>query len=375
MKRCIFELLPSLGDGGAEILVKDYCLHIDKELFNIIIITINPPKKDSACYRTIRSNGIEVIQIYSKDRLFKCGFTNRFWNKFCDSYFVSNRLLKLVQQYHPIAIHAHLSVLRYLKHAESRIKGVRLLATCHNEFDKNFNIPIELKSAQYLSRKGRIRFIALHKKMQEEINQRLRCNNTIIVNNAIDFNRFVNNYTKEEVRKTIGIPQDAFVVGHVGRFNDVKNHSFLVDIFSEIKKIKPNTYLLMVGNGSNKEKIIRKLNYLNLSSCSQILSNRNDVEYLLKSMDVFVFPSLFEGLPVSLVEAQVAGIRCVVSNTITEECFFSENLVSLSINETAEKWAEYVIDDTIKGSYYRDINEFDINNEIHKLENLYLGVI
>ena len=211
--------------------------------------------------------------------------------------------------------------------------------------------------------------------MREEINSRLNCVNTIVVNNAIDFNRFINSYTKNEVRKSIGIEQDAFVVGHVGRFNDVKNHTFLVDIFAEIKKKKGNAFLLMIGNGVNKQKIVEKIHRLNLQDSALILSDRNDVNVLLKSMDVFVFPSLFEGLPVSLVEAQVAGLRSVVSDTITQECFFSENLLTLSLNDSIDKWVDYIIDDSIKSSYCGDINSFDMNVEIHKLENLYLGKI
>lgn len=92
-------------------------------------------------------------------------------------------------------------------------------------------------------------------------------------------------------------------------------------------------------------------------------------------MDVFVFPSLFEGLPVSLVEAQVAGLRAVVSDTITEDCFLSEKLVTLSLSDPVEKWVKFILDDSIKSTYHRDISDFDINTEIHKLEKLYLGVL
>ena len=375
MNNCVFELIPSIGDGGAETLVKDYCLHIDKDLIKIVVITIIPPSKNTACYQILSSSGIEMISIYSKTQLFRWGIVNKIWNKLFNTLYVTKRLINIVSLYKPVAIHAHLSVLRYLKKAGNSLDGIRLFATCHSEFDKNFNIPTELKAAHYLSRKGKIRFIALHRKMQAEINQRFNCDNTIIINNGVDFNRFVNYHTKDEVRKIIGIPLKSFVVGHVGRFNDVKNHTFLVDVFAELKRKRPNAFLLMIGDGVNKQMILDKLENLHLTNSSIILSNRDDVNVLLKAMDVFLFPSLYEGLPVSLVEAQVVGLRSIVSDTITEDCFFSENLITLSLTDSVDKWVECILDDTIKSKYNRNISEYDMNSVIHKLEDLYLGKI
>ena len=372
MKNVIFQLLPSIGDGGAEILVKDYCKHIDTEKFKVVVVTIHQPMSHTACYRDIINSGTEIISIYKHEH--SAGVIYRIWNKYLDPHYVALRLKSLIRQYAPVAIHAHLSVLRYLKLSVSSLENVRVYYTCHTEFDMNFNIPSELSAAKWLVAHKKIRLIALHNAMRKEINERLSVNNTIIINNAIDFKKFKSDASKEKIRKQLNIPSGAFVIGHVGRFNDVKNHTFLLDIFSEIRKRNKDAYLLMVGNGVNKPMIIEKIKKLGLGTCCQILSDRNDVNVLLRAMDIFVFPSLYEGLPVSLVEAQVSGLRCVVSDTITDECFFSEDMVPCNLSMGASKWADVILDPSIKGSCHYSIDNFDMNKEIKKLENLYLGI-
>ena len=214
--------------------------------------------------------------------------------------------------------------------------------------------------------------IALHDEMRRELNKRFGVNNTVVIHNGIDFQSFLSvDESKESIRKSIDVPMDKFVIGHVGRFSEPKNHLYLVDIFAEILKMKPNAHLLMVGAGGLQSMIEAKLKAFGLKGEYTILSHRTDIPRLLRAMDVFVFPSIYEGLPVSIVEAQVAGLRVIASDVITSECFFSENIVPLSIAKTPDLWAKTILDNNIKGPYSNDINSFDMNKVIFRLEKLY----
>ena len=150
------------------------------------------------------------------------------------------------------------------------------------------------------------------------------------------------------MREELGI-EGKKVIGHVGRFNPQKNHEFLIDIFNEVYKKDNNTVLLLVGDGYLKEKIEDKVKKLGLEDSVRFLGVREDIPELLQAMDLFLFPSLFEGLPVVLVEAQAAGLKCVTSTGVTKETDITNSLEFYDLNETPEKWAEKIINlDTTK---------------------------
>ena len=166
-----------------------------------------------------------------------------------------------------------------------------------------------------------------------------------IVRNGIDTDRFgYNEQTRLEMRKQLGLKNDAFVVGHVGRFHPVKNHAFLLDIFFELHKQKPEATLLLVGDGETKPEIERNVQKMELTGAIRFLGIRNDVDKLLQAMDVFVFPSLYEGLPMVLVEAQAAGLPCIISDVIPLEVDINNTLITrLSLSQKASQWATAVL--------------------------------
>lgn len=174
----------------------------------------------------------------------------------------------------------------------------------------------------------------------------------ILINNAIDLNRFCHDQkVRERVRKTLDIDEQK-VIGHVGRFEEQKNHEYLIRIFSEICQKTDDYILLLVGEGELQVDIKRQVKELGLSEKVYFLGVRKDVNNLLQAMDIFVLPSLFEGLPVVAVEAQAMGIYCILSDIITKEVGISDRIMYLNINESAERWAEVIIN-----------NEYEIPTE------------
>lgn len=165
-------------------------------------------------------------------------------------------------------------------------------------------------------------------------------NKVKIIHNAISVERFLFRTEEQaQVCKELNI-QDSWVIGHVGRFEEQKNHTFLLDIFKEVVKREPDTVLLLIGEGDLMKESKEKVQSLHLEDKVRFLGMRSDVDKLWKGIDIFLFPSLFEGLPVVAVEAQAAGVFMVLADTITTEVQVTDNLEFLSLKQTASEWAE-----------------------------------
>jgi len=206
----------------------------------------------------------------------------------------------------------------------------------------------------------------------------LNSGSVVIINNAIDLQKYkFNQSVRDIVRRELGL-QNNFVVGHIGRFNKQKNHIFLIEIFDKIRRKNPRAKLLLVGEGPLFEQVKEKINQLDVSEDIILLGKRNDVPALLQAMDVFILPSLFEGLPVVAVEAQASGLPIVMSSNITMEVGL-HNYKFISLNETPEHWADEVLK-MYKVNARDDASDilvkygFDINVEANKLEKLYMDM-
>lgn len=202
----------------------------------------------------------------------------------------------------------------------------------------------------------------------------------IIMKNAIDAGSYrYNEAVQNEMRKQLGLT-DKKVIGHVGRFFPQKNHEFLIDIFDAIHKKEPDTALVLVGGGETddvlKNHIKEKVAKLGLTDSVKFLGVRDDVEKVVQTFDVFLLPSLFEGLPVTMVEAQAAGLPCVISDRVPVECDITGNVTVVPLDETPEKWADVVINQMNnfekKDTYSQIVDAgFDIKAQAVWLEEFY----
>jgi glycosyltransferase involved in cell wall biosynthesis len=163
---------------------------------------------------------------------------------------------------------------------------------------------------------------------------------------GIDLSRFVSDESSQVVRRELGIPAETLVIGHVGSFKAQKNHRFLIEIAKEIKKRHPDTYVLLVGDGKLRPAIEDQVAQSGLSGNVIFAGSRTDVpRLLLHAMDIFLFPSFFEGVPVALAEAQAAGLRCVVADNISEETEVVKPLIRrVALSENASTWADHILD-------------------------------
>lgn len=204
--------------------------------------------------------------------------------------------------------------------------------------------------------------------------------NVYLLNNAIDLDKFkYNESLRKKKRKELGIKDDTLVIGHIGRFVAQKNHDFLIDIFNEIHKKNNNSILLLAGQGPLMEDIKNKVKELNLDDNVKFLGQRNDANELYQAFDVFLLPSLYEGLPVVGVEAQASGLLCYLSDDMTKETKVLDITKFMSLNKMPEEWADNILDDVkkykrIDTSKEMTAKNFNIKEEAKKLEEYYLNL-
>lgn len=204
--------------------------------------------------------------------------------------------------------------------------------------------------------------------------------NVYLLNNAIDLDKFRYDETvRREKRKELNIKDDTLVIGHVGRFVEQKNHRFLIDIFNEVHKQKENSILLLAGQGPLMEEMKEKVKILGIENSVKFLGQRNDINELYQAFDVFCLPSLYEGLGMVAIEAQVSGLLCFVSTEIPEIAKVTERIVFINLENKIEIWTE-IIFKYLKNVNRKNINftdgikKYDIIKEATKLEKKYLNL-
>ncbi len=198
-----------------------------------------------------------------------------------------------------------------------------------------------------------------------------------VINNGIDVKKFTYN---EEVRNRIRSElkvDNKFVIGNIGRFSIQKNHEFLLDIFNEVLKKNPNAVLLLIGDGPLENKIKEKTKNLGIEKSVIFYGTTSSTNELYQAMDCFVLSSLFEGLPIVLVEAQAAGLKTLCSDAITQEAKITGLLDYLPLSGTQEKWAEKILsynDRYERKDLFKEVKNagYDIKQSAKRLEEIYV---
>lgn len=368
MKTRVLFVITAFNDGGAESIVKDYCVNINRNLFDPAVLLIYN-RNDTSNAKQINSNQIKCYSVYKR-----WTYVEKFIHRIFGSILIKKKYKRIINTFKPDVIHVHQGNLSYLQSCGELLRNKRLFYTCHSVPYRYFKKESELRAAKFLITKYGMRMIALHNEMKEILNNMFDVSNSLVVYNGIDFNKFnVVKESVEELRMKYGIPKDAFVVGHVGRFHPVKNHLFLVEIFNELCKIKSNAFLFLIGDGELKKTIIEKLKSYSLYDRALILSNRTDIPQIVKSMDVLTLPSQLEGFPVSVIEAQAVGKKCLISDRINQECVLTKNVVTLSIDRVSD-WVEELLKSYDYQYTKEDISKiksFDIKSIIKFVEHIY----
>jgi len=321
----VAHIMGKMLGGGVEAMVMNYYRHINREKvqFDFIVdedSTIVPQEEIENL-----GGAVYTIPPYQKSRAYH------------------KALVKLFSEKNYSIVHSHINTLSVFPLYAAKRAGVPVrIAHSHSTAGKG-----ELKrnilkyTLRPFSKRYPTHFFACSKYAGRWLFGKKA--NFAVVKNAIDISNFqFCKQVRQTMRNELGI-ENKFVVGHAGRFTKQKNHSFLLDIFHEVFKQNPNAILLLIGEGELEQDVRKKIAYLNLSDNVQLLGVRGDVAKLMQAMDVFLLPSLYEGLPVVGVEAQMAGISVVASDVITQEVKLSENFIFLPLEMPASNWAENIL--------------------------------
>lgn len=350
----ILQSVNIMDRAGLENMLMNYYRNIDRNRIQFDFLTHRP---DIGAYEE------EIIsmggKVYHAPRLYPQNYPSYFF--YMAGFFREHPEYQIV--------HSHIDAMSSFPLAAAKISRVpvRIAHSHSTKLDKDLKLPIKFAALKLLPGIAN-QYCACGKQAGKFMfgNREFK-----IINNAVDLDRFsFNEEVRIQTRQKLGL-HDELVIGHVGRFCYIKNQLFLLDVLKDILIKVPNARLMLVGNGEDKEKLVEKAKALGLEDAVILLVDRDDVADLYQAMDIFVMPSLFEGLPMVGVEAQASGLSCLFSDRISSEVLLSDSAHLFTLDKTAADWAEEIlsVDKNRKRSAKEQLREkgYDIKNEAEKL--------
>lgn len=194
-----------------------------------------------------------------------------------------------------------------------------------------------------------------------------------VLKNAVDFEKFkVGKEIEKQKRAQLGIPDGSLVVGHIGRFTAAKNHQKVVSIFEAVKRKNPNSVLLLVGDGEEHDSIVARIEKDAIENCVYMTGKVSDPQNYYPLIDVLILPSVFEGVPVTVVEAQVSKTPCVISNVVNKDVVISDGCVSMNTEDSDDNWADQILEIRRKAVMLDErANAYNIRHAVKDLEMKY----
>lgn len=354
----VLHVVTYMGRGGLETMLMNYYRNIDRTNVQF----------DFLVHRDFEADYDKEIlalggKIYHMSRLVPW---SRSYKRNLTQFLLKHSEYKIV--------HVHQDCLSsvVLKCAEKAGIPVRIAHSHNANQDKNIKYPIKLFYKRLIPQYATDLFAC----GEDAGNWMFSGASFTILNNAIPADEYrYNSGTRKRMRSELGIT-DSFVVGLVARFSEQKNHEFLLEVFEELYRKNKDSVLLLVGDGDLKDKIQHKAEQKGISDHVLFLGVRSDVPDLLQAVDVFVMPSNYEGLTLSAIEAQAAGLPCVISNYIPIEVKKTNLVHQLHLNRTPEDWADYILrfQYHIRSDTYDQIKEagYDVESNARWLQKYYL---
>lgn len=358
----VLQVVTHMERGGLETMLMNYYRNIDREKVQFDFLV---HRSQRAAY----DDEIEALGgvIYRLPRLVPW---SKSYRKALDAFFAEH------QEYQIVHVHQDCLSSVILKAAKKQGVPVRIAHSHSSSQDKDMKYPIKLFYKRWIP-KYATGLLACGALAGDWMFGGAPYH---IVHNAIDVELYrFNPEVARCARQELSISPNAWVVGHVGRFSWPKNHRFLLDVFAEIRQRRPEAVLLLVGDGELRPQVEEKINSLGLEKSVCLTGIRSDVPRMVQTMDVFLFPSLYEGVPVTMVEAQASGLPCYISKNVPPECKMTDLVQSIALSQSAAEWAEKILtSENIRNSDTRgDIQKagYDIKENAVWLQNYYLGAV
>lgn len=354
----IVHFVSGVNFGGVEAVLYNYFNNIKhKDKYENIIVSHDKINKDNQ--KMFEELGFKFYEVTPKRE-------NIFKNII--------QINKIIRKEQPNIVHVHMTLSSYMALFIAYINGVNV-RICHSHLSLN-ELSIKDKIEKRLCNYYANAYFACSEDAAKYLYNNQNYKKCCILNNAIDLKKFDYN---EEVRKSLRNNLDVnskLLIGHIGRFTEQKNHKKIINIFEKALELNEDVRLLLIGDGPLKEEIQNIITERNLNNYVILLSGISDIEKYYQAMDAFLFPSLFEGLGIVAVEAQVSGLPCIVSNTVPKDVKQTNLVEFIELDEKDETWAKTILK-KINEKRESKINElkntqFDIKSEADKLDKIYL---
>lgn len=358
----VLQCVNIMDRAGLENMLMNYYRNIDKNDIQFDFLTHRPNK--GAYEDEIQNLG---GKIYRAPRLYPQNYIAYF--RWMSEFFREHPEYNIV--------HSHIDSMSFFPLLAAKKAGVdnRIAHSHSSKLDKDFKWPIKYMALKLLPTVstcncacGEVagKFMFHNKKFR-------------IIRNAIDLEKFsFDEDLRRKKRKELGLT-GKFVIGHVGRYCYIKNQMFLLDIFKQIKQENKNAHLLLIGKGDDEKKIKNKIHILNLDNSVSLLIDREDVNQLYQVMDIFVMPSLFEGLPVVGIEAQANGLQCIVSDKISKEIILTDSIKVVNLKDGVNNWKEVILKTTPNRNpnAFLQLKEkgYSVKTEVKSLADFYKSLI
>lgn len=327
----VAQLVNVLGNGGIERNVASVSQGMGGNFRFDFIIQYD---EESALRARIQNQGGSVLCLCKRRR-------NRFFDYLCK--IVKFFHLMRVYKYDIVHIHAsyhYMHLYAWIAH----IAGVKKIIVQSHTSDFSIQTSRLRKALSFILRRFLQYPRSINIAVSKEAGNWLFGNvKYTVVRNGIEFRKY--EYcedTRRSVRKELNL-EDSLIFGHVGRFNKTKNHSFIIQVFLEVEKQYNNAKLILIGDGECKDEIIKLIDLYGIKEKVMLLGTREDVGELMQAMDVFIFPSLYEGLGIALIEAQAASLLVFASDNVTHETKISNNIHYLPLCLGALVWANIIL--------------------------------
>jgi glycosyltransferase involved in cell wall biosynthesis len=351
-------MIGALEMGGSQALVMNLYRHIDREKIQFDFILDHPDRDDYAA--EVKALGGKIYTMPG----FHGNVTQvrRAW----DEFFKAHPEYKV--------LHSHVRSYASLYLPIAKRHGVKTIIHSHSTSNgKGFSSLVKMALQYPLRYQADVLMGCSRESGQWLFGKKATAGDRFfLLPNGVDLQRFsFDESIRQQYRRDMGL-EDKLVIGHVGRFHPSKNHMFLLDVFAQLKKHRPDAVLLLVGDGDLRPEIESKISQLGLTDSVILTGNRSDVAELMQAMDTLAFPSVWEGLPTTVVEAQATGLPCIISDRITEDVDLSPLVQRLSIDNTA-LWAKVLAYPQPRQNVQSDIiaSGFEINSAAAKLSQLY----
>lgn len=356
--------IASLHLGGSQAFVMNMYRNIDRSKVQFDFVVT--PETKEGFYDEITNLG---------GKIFSCprykGTNHIQYNKWWDDFFNEHPEYKVIHG------HVRSTASIYLKIAKRH--GLVTIAHSHSTSNGNGISAIVKRIMQLPIRKQADYLFACSDKAGKWLygEKAITQQNYYMIPNGVDLKRFEFDVNKRnQMRMTLGIKKDMIILGHIGRLSTPKNHKFLLNVFNKYHKINSNSKLLLVGDGELFDCIKEHIDKLNISDAVIMTGSKQNTEDYYQVMDIFVFPSLWEGLPVSVVEAQANGLQCLISDVITHDVDLTDLIQYLPLDE--ELWLGAIVEAHKKkrmgltNENIQRLQPFDALTVANKLQEFYL---